>query len=169
MNDLPSLNPIAPLEQDSAFLASQSSPILIGLAIFFIILINHAIFIEVVTFLHNHCTVPCFEKKKRLLSRGSLYLSIALLVVSHLVEISIWAIALVLLELVPAFYEAAFFSGSTYTTLGYGKEILPGSWDAITVMIALSGMFSIAWTTSSLISMLGIFHPARLHVPKPRS
>ncbi len=166
MNEIHAHNPIVPLEQDSAFLASQSSPILLGLGVLLVILFNHAIFIEVVTELHNRFTVPFIEKKKRLLSRSFLYLSIALLVCSHLVEISIWGIALVLTDLVPNFYEAAFFSGSTYTTLGYGKELLPGSWDTITVIIALSGMFSIAWTTSCLISMLGSFHPTRIHSPK---
>lgn len=166
MLDLHSHNPIVPLEDESAFLASQSSPILLGIGVLFVVLINHAIFIEIVTSLHNRFTVPYIDLKKRFLSRVSLYLSIALLVLSHLVEISIWGVALVLIGLVPNYYEAAFFSGSTYTTLGYGKELLPGSWDAITVIIALSGMFSIAWTTSSLISMLGIFHPVRLHTPK---
>lgn len=166
MNEMRAHNPIVPLEQDSSFLASQSSPIVLGLAILLVVLINHAIFIELVTSLHNRCTVPFFERSRHLLSRGSLYLSIALLVCSHLVEISIWAWALVLAGLVPGFYEAAFFSGSTYTTLGYGEELLPGSWDTITVMIALSGMFSIAWTTSSLISMIAVFHPERIHAPK---
>lgn len=166
MNELQMHNPIVPLEKDSVFLASQSSPILLGLGVLLLVLINHAIFIEGVTALHNRCTVPFLDKKRRALARVSLYLSIALLVCSHLVEISIWGIALVLAGLVPNFYEAAFFSGSTYTTLGYGKELLPGSWDTITVIIALSGMFSIAWTTSSLISMIAVFHPTRIHSPK---
>ncbi len=169
MNEIQAHSNIAPLEEESAFLASQSSPILLGLGVFLLILINHAIYIEIVTALHNHCTVPWIEKKKRWLARASLYLSIIILVCSHLVEISIWGISLVLSGLVSNFYEAAFFSGSTYTTLGYGKELLPGSWDTITVIIALSGMFCIAWTTSSLISMISVFHPARLHAPKAPS
>jgi hypothetical protein len=168
MNELQMQNPIVPLEEDSVFFASQSSPILLGLGVLLLVLMNHAVFIEVVTSLHNRCTVPFLEKNKLLLSRGALYLSIALLVCSHLVEISIWGMALFLAGLVPSFTEAAFFSGSTYTTLGYGKDLLPGSWDTITVIIALSGMFSIAWTTSSLISMIAVFHPTRIHTPKPR-
>ncbi|MFY8216716.1 MAG: ion channel [Chthoniobacterales bacterium] len=166
MDDIPLHNTIAPLEQESSFLASQSSPIVLGLAVFLLVLINHAIYIELVVVMHNRYTVPLFEQNKRLLSRLSLYSNIMVLVCSHLVEISIWALALVLAGLVPSFYEAAFFSGSTYTTLGYGKELLPNSWDTITVMIALSGMFSIAWTTSSLINMVGVFHTTRLHTPK---
>jgi len=167
MNEASSANPMNSLEESSAFLASQSSPLLLGLGVLLLILINHAIFIEVVTAVHNRCTVPFFDRNKRFLYRSALYVSIVLLVFSHLVEISLWGITLVLAGLVPNFYEATFFSGSTYTTLGYGKEILPGSWDTITVIIALSGMFSIAWTTSCLISMIGVFHPARLHSPKP--
>jgi hypothetical protein len=166
MNEPPSQNPIIPFEQESAFLVSQSSPILLGLAVLLLIFFNHAVFIELVTSIHNHFTVPFIEAKKRFLSRVSLYLSIAILACSHLVEISIWGIVLVLSGLVSNFYEAAFFSGSTYTTLGYGKELLPGSWDTITVIIALSGMLSIAWTTSCLISIISGFHPVHIRTPK---
>jgi len=165
MNESLQHNPMAPLEEGSAFLASQSAPILLGLGVLLLIFFNHAVFIEAVTLLHNRLTVPYVEMKKLFLSRVSLYVGIVLLAFSHLVEISIWGFALVLIGLVPDFYDAAFFSGSTYTTLGYGKELLPGSWDTITVIIALSGMFSIAWTTSSLIGMIGALHPARLHAP----
>jgi len=75
-------------------------------------------------------------------------------VVSHLVEIGLWGYALVWAGFLPTVAEAVYFSGSTYTTLGYGTDPMPGASNAITVVIALSGMFSIAWTTSALMSML---------------
>lgn len=156
-------DPIVPLERDSAFLESQTSPVLIGFGVFLLVLINHAVFIECATVVHNRLTIPFLEHHRRFLSRCALYFAIFLLVCSHLVEISIWGGALVVAGLVSGFYEAAFFTGSTYTTLGYGKELLPGPWGTITVMIALSGMFCIAWTTSSLIGMISSFHPSHMH------
>jgi hypothetical protein len=59
-----------------------------------------------------------------------------------------------------------YFSGSTYTTLGFGSDILPDSLNSITVVIALSGMFAIAWTTSVLMTMLGAFRPSRIRAMK---
>jgi hypothetical protein len=35
---------------------------------------------------------------------------------------------------------------------------MPQAWNAVTAVIALSGMFSIAWTTSFLIGMVAMFH-----------
>lgn len=58
----------------------------------------------------------------------------------------------------PDIQKALFFSASTYTTLGYGSDIMPQAWNAVTAVIALSGMFSIAWTTSFLIGMVAMFH-----------
>jgi len=73
MNQASSANPMTSLEESSAFLASQSSPLLLGLGVLLLILINHAIFIEVVTAVHNRCTVPFFDRNKRFLYRSALY------------------------------------------------------------------------------------------------
>jgi uncharacterized membrane protein YjdF len=100
-----------------------------------------------------------WRQGRRWLARPLLYVSILVLVVSHLVEIAIWGYALYWCGLAKNLSEALYFSGSTYTTLGYGSDILPDSLNAITAVIALSGMFSIAWTTSILMSNIGHIHP----------
>jgi hypothetical protein len=82
------------------------------------------------------------------------------------VEIGIWGAALHWAGLAPNLSQAVYFSGSTYTTLGFGSDILPDSLNSITVVIALSGMFAIAWTTSVLMTMLGAFRPSRIRAMK---
>lgn len=153
--------PIAPVVQDTEALASTLSPVLFGGLVLLVILSNHALFSEIAEWINRRFTMPIRDRKGRWLARPFLYLSMLLLLVSHLVEIGIWGYALVWSGLVKDRAQALFFSGSTYTTLGYGSDIMPPAWNAITSVIALSGMFSIAWTTSILMNMIGMFHPHR--------
>lgn len=159
MKDLPDIPPLTPVISESESLLWQVSPLFFGGIMLVVILSNHALFTELVSFLHNHVTMPLVEKKRTWLARPCLYFSIIILLASHLAEIMIWAYALVFANLVTNIQSAIYFSGSTYTTLGYGSDIMPTAWNSITAVIALSGMFSIAWTTSSLMSMLSAFHP----------
>ena len=115
-----------------------------------VILTNHALFAELASYIHTRFIAPLIARQRYGIARPFLYLSFLLMLSSHLVEISIWGYVLSLTGLVPDLHKALFFSASTYTTLGYGKDIMPEAWNAITAVIALSGMFSIAWTTSFL-------------------
>lgn len=150
---------LQPVVQNTEALASQISPVLFGGLLFLLILICHALFCEAVTQIHHRITLPLKQTRGLWLARPVLYFSILLLVVSHLVEIAIWGYALYWSGLAKNLSAALYFSGSTYTTLGYGSDILPESLNAITAVIALSGMFSIAWTTSILMSNIGAFRP----------
>ena len=163
MNDFQNLQPVV---ENAEVLASQISPILFAGALLVVILANHAIFTEIVQSIHNRFTLPLQRRKGAWLARPFLYFSIVLMIVSHLVEISIWGCALYWSGLAKNLSEAVYFSGSTYTTLGYGTDILPESQNAITAVIALSGMFSIAWTTSVLMNMIGGFHTRRVPTEK---
>jgi hypothetical protein len=53
------------------------------------------------------------------------------------------------------------FAGSAYTTVGFGTNPLPPSWDLIMVVIALSGMITFGWSISVLLNMTQIVHTAR--------
>jgi hypothetical protein len=158
MNELQTLQPVV---ENAEALASQISPVLFSGTVLIVILSNHAIFTEIVQAIHNRFTLPLRRGTKGWMARPFLYASIVLMIVSHLVEIGIWGLALHWSGLAKNLSEAVYFSGSTYTTLGYGSDILPDSQNAITAVIALSGMFSIAWTTSVLMTMLGGLRPKR--------
>ena len=54
-----------------------------------------------------------------------------------------------------------FFAGSTYTTLGFGTNPLPLSWDLVMVVIALSGMIAFGWSISILLGMSQLVNTAR--------
>lgn len=72
----------------------------------------------------------------------------------HILEIFFWATALVALGLVPRPADAVYFCANAYTTLGYGTVDLDPLWRNISPIIAISGLFTLAWTTGLMVSMV---------------
>lgn len=72
----------------------------------------------------------------------------------HIAEIAAWAYALIILGLIVRAADALYFCANAYTTLGYGTVDLGPQWRNISPIIAISGLFTFAWTTSSLVSIV---------------
>ena len=80
--------------------------------------------------------------------------SVFLMLALHLIEIMTWAFALVHMGLILRPADSIYFCANAYTTLGYGTVDLGTSWRNISPIIAISGLFTFAWTTSSLVGMV---------------
>ena len=77
-----------------------------------------------------------------------------LLAITQLASIAIWACALLLVGVCPDWNTAIRLSASSYTTLGDFSSSIPGGWHLTPAFMAFSGLFSFAWASSSIISML---------------
>ena len=86
-----------------------------------------------------------------LLLSGAVFMLLAL----HLMEIVIWAAALVYSGLVSNWRASGFFAGNTYTTVGYGAFVLPLGWHMLAPIIAISGLFTFGWSGSVLVDLVG--------------
>ncbi len=75
----------------------------------------------------------------------------------HLVEIVIWSFALTRMGLIVHAYDAIYFCANGYTTLGMGKMDVEEHWHIITPIIAISGLFTFAWTTSALVDVVASY------------
>jgi hypothetical protein len=62
------------------------------------------------------------------------------LMLIHAVEISVWGMSYFLLGCMPDAESGVYFSGVTYTTLGYGDHLLPKSWRILAPLEALTGI-----------------------------
>ena len=80
--------------------------------------------------------------------------AVFLMLMLHLVEVLIWAGAILWLGLVPRIHNAIYFCANAYTTLGMGNLDLGEHWRTISPIIAISGLFTFAWTTSSLVDVV---------------
>jgi ion channel len=88
---------------------------------------------------------------------ASIVLALFLAVVAHLFEILIFAIAwqiMYSMSLItfsidsPTFLDLVYFSGTTYTTVGYGDIVLTGNGRIMSVIEGVMGLVLIAWTAS---------------------
>ena len=80
--------------------------------------------------------------------------SVFLMLDLHLVEILIWSLALKQMGLIVHAYDAVYFCANGYTTLGMGKVDVGEHWRIISPIIAISGLFTFAWTTSALVDVV---------------
>ena len=84
-------------------------------------------------------------------------LAIVLIVAAHVVEIVVFAGGWALLERLvgpqlsfpdPDFADLVYFSGSVYTSLGFGDIVPEGPSRVLAVVEAVTGLVLIAWTAS---------------------
>ena len=91
-----------------------------------------------------------------LLRAAPIFASAILLLLSlHVVEVMVWASTLIGFGLIPRPHDAFYFCANAYTTLGYGSVDLQTPWRNIGPIIAMSGLFAFAWTTSTLVDLVG--------------
>ena len=90
------------------------------------------------------------------------YISMVLLATVHLGEIFLWGLSIFFLGLQNSLPEAILLAGSTYTTVGFEADTLPTGWTLYPIFIAVSGLFSFAWTTARMIGMSDLSRQAFL-------
>ena len=84
--------------------------------------------------------------------------TILLMLLLHMAETCLWGVVLNRAGLVPNVRNAIYFAANTYTTLAYGDMLLPHNWRELSPIIAMSGLFTFAWTTSELFNVVGYQH-----------
>lgn len=94
-------------------------------------------------------------------------LVIALLVL-HLVEAAVWAVFLVATGAVPNLESAAYFSLTSYTTVGYGDVLLPEPWRLLGPIEAAVGVLMLGWSTAVIVAATGRVYREMLDPPAGR-
>lgn len=103
------------------------------------------------------------RKAERLLARErhpklAVYIfaaAILFMLLLHITEACIWGVVLNKSGLIASLRDSIYFSANTYTTIGYGKMILPESWRELSPIMAISGLFTFAWTTGEMFGIVG--------------
>jgi hypothetical protein len=76
------------------------------------------------------------------------------LLMIHLVEISVWGLFYVWQGCMPDAESAFYFSGSTYTTLGYGDLLLPTPWRMLAPVETLTGILMCGLSTGLFFAVV---------------
>ena len=85
-----------------------------------------------------------------------------LLILIHVAEITVWALFYRWKECLPDAASAFYFSGATYTTVGYGDLVLPQPWRILAPVEALTGILMCALSAALFFALLTRIHASRL-------
>jgi voltage-gated potassium channel Kch len=77
------------------------------------------------------------------------------LVAIHTVEIWLYAIVYFVLEALPDFESALYFSTASFTTIGYGDVVLDSKWRLLSAIEGANGLLLFGWSTAFLFSVTG--------------
>ena len=84
-----------------------------------------------------------------------------LLVLRHLAEISIWGLFYLWRGCPPNAEAAFYFSGATYTTLGYGDVVLASPWRLLAPVEGLMGVLMCGLSTGFFFVIVSRLHQSR--------
>ena len=134
--------------------------LILGGSVLVLIVMFHAFWIRVITngFLSRidsarARTVPWFADLLVMIAVNAL---LAL----HLSEVLIWSAALILSGIIGDWAKAAYFAANSYTALGEPFS-LPHAWRILAPIMAISGIFTFAWTASVLVDFIERYNRLR--------
>ena len=78
----------------------------------------------------------------------------AILMVAHMVEVLVWALAYAIIGAAPAGSDLLYFTFVNYTTLGYGDITPVKEWRLTGPMTAMNGILMFGWSTALLFEVL---------------
>jgi hypothetical protein len=134
--------------------------ILFGGGVLVLIIMFHAFWIRLITgaFLKRSLTTQSLAS----LWRADLLFActVMALLLLHLAEIMLWTAALIVFDIVGDWSRAAYFAANCYTALGEPFS-LPSAWRIVPPIIAISGIFTFAWTASVLVDCVSRYNDLR--------
>lgn len=80
--------------------------------------------------------------------------TVAILMVAHAAEVTAWALAYAILDVVPAGTDVLYFAFVNYTTLGYGDVVPVERWRLLGPMAAMNGVLLFGWSTAVIFEVL---------------
>ena len=80
------------------------------------------------------------------------------LILVHLLEISVWGLFYFWHGFLPDAESAIYFSGVTYTTVGYGDLVLPKPWRIFAPLEALTGILMCGLSTGLFFALVSRWH-----------
>jgi len=98
------------------------------------------------------------DRTRRLGAELILTRLVGTLLVLHLAEAVVWGLFFVLVGALPDLETAAYFSLTSYTTVGYGDVVLAAPWRLLGSLEAAVGVLMLGWSTGVLVAVIGTIY-----------
>jgi hypothetical protein len=135
--------------------------IFLGLSLVICTLIIHGIGMYLVMHRFQLHWSRYFKEKNELLRQFYFGNLTVLILIAHILEVFVIAVVLYGIHVFTDLRTAFYFTGETYTTLGFGDILLPIGWRQLALFIAMSGLFTFGWSTGVLVSIVGKTYEAQ--------
>jgi hypothetical protein len=128
-----------------------------------LVILCHAFWIRLIT--NSFLTRSQTLQTRALLWRADLLfaLTVTALLTAHLTEILLWTVALVFGGIVTDWAQSGYFAANCYVALGEPFS-LPRAWRMVPPIIAISGIFTFAWTGSVLVNFVSRYNDLRADI-----
>ena len=104
------------------------SQLVIGAILIIITVVIHAIAFDRLMQLLERYAPTVFKKFPKFWKIPMLTMTVLGIFIAHIVQIWLWAIFYLVVNALPNFEEALYFSTSTFTTVGFGDIVLQEKW-----------------------------------------
>jgi hypothetical protein len=131
-----------------------------GVAGLIVILMFHGASITFVLMRFDRFTTINLSKRQLTRVFFHFYFAFIYIALIHIAEVLMWGVYMFQLNLIPNLVESIIFSGSCYTTVGFIPDILPTGWKSLAFFIAFTGLFTLAWTTTVMITLTDTYKTA---------
>jgi len=84
---------------------------------------------------------------------------VSVLLILHLVESAVWAVAFTIAHVLPDFETSLYYSLKSYTTVGYGDVLPPASWRLLGPIEAAVGVLMLGWSTAIIVAAVRHLFP----------
>jgi len=98
---------------------------------------------------------------KTLHNSALLSVALVLIVVSHTIQVWLWASVFVLNDVLADWNSAIYFSLVTYTALGYGDIVLGPGLRIFAAFASVTGLLAFGISTAFLVALVGRIFPLR--------
>lgn len=95
---------------------------------------------------------------RRSVGNVALVVAVAIMLLTHFLEVMAWAIFYFLAGMIPDFRNAVYLSINGYTTLGASGLSLPGRWHGLKGFEAMTAMLMFGWSTAVLAVVIQKLH-----------
>jgi voltage-gated potassium channel Kch len=89
-----------------------------------------------------------------LLLTGVMTSTVAVLMITHALEVIVWAVAYLIVDIAPPGAGLVYFAFVNYTTLGYGDVIPQERWQLLGPITAMNGVLLFGWSTAVIFEVL---------------
>ena len=113
----------------------------------------HALIMTVVVQAAHRASAVAYTNRSLLLT-GVMIAAVSVLMVAHAAEVSVWAMAYLIVGAVPPGGSVVYFAFVNYTTLGYGDIVPVKDWQLLGPMTAMNGVLLFGWSTAVIFEVL---------------